>query len=152
MISVNPAALPVNDTSAATKGAILISEIRARDLKNRGVVYPGEVATGHRAEVIPGKSIRLFGTCPEGVLQVGPAGAKVSNEEFAYSHEFSVGDEVIVGRGAFAFFGPITAITTSTITVINTGRSARLTIEQFDRLNWHHTVEGEKIERGLWRD
>ena len=145
-------AAPVNDTVASVKGAIILDEIRTKDRTVRGVTYPGEVTKGHRAEIVPGKSIRLFGTCPAGLLWVGPAGAKVQNEAFDYSRDFAVGDEVIVGGTNFAYFGTILAITAATVTVTRTGKTARLPIQEFDHLNWRRTVAAEKIERGLWQD
>ena len=151
--STTLAAAPVNDTRAPAKGTILFNEIRAKDRTIRGVTYLGAVAAGHRAEVVSGKSIRLFGTCPAGVLQVdGPNGRKVGNEPFDYSRSFAVGDEVIVQSGNFAFFGTILEIGPAMITVTRTGKTARLTIATFDHLNWHRTVKGEKIEGGIWKD
>lgn len=59
---------PANDTVPAAKAPakITVWEIRSKDRKSFGRVYPGEVTPNHHAEIVPGVSIRLFGMTTPG--------------------------------------------------------------------------------------
>lgn len=90
--------------AAPAKGAIVIRDIPEKSYTRGGKVYPREPRIGHHAEIVPGKSIRLFGIETNRVA--GPVN---------YDDTYKVGDACVTGAFNTVYFGTITAIGKSTV-------------------------------------
>ena len=94
-----------------------LRNLRGKPWRRAGVMHEGQVAEGHHADIIPGKSIRIFGI--ETNRYGGPK---------AYDKTFKVGDEAEYGSYNLHYFGKILAVGAKTVRVetSSTGGRARL--------------------------
>ena len=112
-----------------------IRDIKDRDRKNHGRIYEGETKVGQHADIVKGKSIRLFGV--ETNRGAGP---------LSYDRTFKVGDIVVTGSYNLTYTGPILAIGAKTVTVEGVcGRTERMSIYSFNFYN--NTMDLEDIAR-----
>lgn len=147
------------NTGASTK-VITLDVIRGKDRKQFGKVHPGEVAEGHKAEIVIGKSITLHGAIPAGRRYVqDPVTGKhgPSTRPQLYCNHFQVGDVACVGSYNLVYTGTITAITAKTITVVeyfgtSNAKTYKLDIATFDRRNWNFDVDAAAKQNAEWRD
>lgn len=82
---------------------------------------------GHYAEIVPGKSIRLFGTVREG--------------ERSFSRTFELGDPAEYDSYNVSYVGKIKAIAPNTVSIVSDEgtsheKTHRLNLENFERRNW----------------
>ena len=96
---------------------IALRNLRGKPWRRAGVTHEGQLAEGHHADIIPGKSIRLFGI--ETNRYGGPK---------AYDKTFKVGDEAEYGSYNLHYFGKILAIGAKTVRIetSSTGGRSRL--------------------------
>ncbi len=71
--------------------------------------------------------------------------------------DFKVGDRAIYGGGNVDYVGTITAIGAKTVTIVayaGTGceRVSRLSLWDFDRLNWDFNAEETERRNAAWMD
>lgn len=127
MTNTNTAA---NDTTNAAEVAITDRKGRTPDDK------------GHRAEVIKGVSIRLFGTDTSYNLH-----AKGMVEK-AYSRTFAIGDKAEYDSYNLSYIGTIVQITEKTVTIREHGCSCdrihRLSMYDFEWRNWNFDLAKEE--------
>jgi len=97
---------------------IIVNEIKDRDTKRKGTTFPGAVAEGMRAEIVPGVSIRLVGTYRAKEVDV----------------TFKVGDMAEYGSYNLSYYGPIVGITAKTVTIQPLPK--RLGLYEFLWRNW----------------
>lgn len=122
--------------------AITVWEIKERDFTRFGIKYEGAVAKGHHAEIVPGKSITLFGHVEAGSRYVkNAAGQYVPCEAHDYRRMFEIGDTAEYDSYNLSYLGTIRAITAKTITIVDyegtcNEKVRRLTLAEFDRRNW----------------
>src|SRR5690348_11656791 len=110
---------PANDTSLPVTAAITVSEIRAKDWTRHGIRHQGKVTEGHHAEIVPGRSIRLFGTVAAGSRYVrNESGRMVSCEQHPYQRDFVVGDVAEYSSYNLSYTGTIRSITAKTVTIV----------------------------------
>lgn len=131
---------PVNQNAKSSPAPIKVWEIKSKDSKRFGKVYPGEVVKGHHAEIVPGKSIRLFGSVGQrwGNREDGMNGLIDGG---VYVRDFKIGDTAVVGSYNLTYTGKITAITEKTITVVeyhgtSMAKTYRMDLWTFDMRNW----------------
>ena len=100
--------LSVNTTTnkPSNPKVIVYDEIKSKDRVRFGAKYPGQVLTGHRAVVIPHKSIRLHGI--EGNRVHGP---------LTFDITFKLGDCAEYDSYNLKYTGKITAIGPKTVTI-----------------------------------
>lgn len=107
---------------------IEIRDIKDRDYTRRGQRYEGRTYKGQHADIVPGKSIRLFGTDPNYRIEPKP-----------HDITFNVGDTCVTDSYNFVYTGTITAITAKTVTVRDEfGRTKRMDIAYFNGFNAHY--------------
>lgn len=106
-----------------------IRNIKPKPYKRNGVVYQGtETRNDYHAEIIPGKSIRLFGTFRNHVN--GP-------QEFDLT--FVIGDEAEYNSYNLTYTGEIVSIGAKTVTIKhypNRETKSRLDFYDFAYRNW----------------
>lgn len=100
---------------------ITVSEIKSKDMKRGGKVYPGRVAEGARADIVRGESIRLYG----------------DDRGRAYDRTFKVGDVAEYDSYNLHYLGTIVSITAKTITIKprHGSRTKRLGLYEFSWRN-----------------
>ncbi len=155
------ATVPANSNAVgpvATGKTVTVWEIKGKDSKRGGRVYPGTVSKGHHAEIIPGKRVRLFGVVAAGARYVpGPNGRQVPCEEHLYRIDFVIGAQAVVGSFNLVYTGTIRSITEKTITVVeyegtSNERSHRLSLADFDRKNWDFDAAAISKRNEEWMD
>lgn len=104
--------------------------VKDRDRTRFGQTHEGRVSAGQNVEVIPGKSIRLFGV-----------NANLVNGAQRYDHAFKVGDTAEYDSYNLHYFGEITGIGAKTVTIEAHGRKHRLNLHRF---NFHNIEDIEK--------
>jgi hypothetical protein len=106
---------------------ITVTNIRGKQVTRNGVVHTAPVAYHHNAEIVTGKTIRLYGTDTNHVDGDKP-----------YDRTFKVGDTVAVGSYNFTYLGKIVGISEKTVTVQEElgGKQTRLDLYTFDRRNY----------------
>jgi hypothetical protein len=118
---------------AAKPKTILVNEIRAKDTKRKGVVRPGAVVEGAKAEILPGVSIRLFGEHKTWNSETK------SNEMRPYEITFKVGDVAEYHSYNLHYFGVITSITDKLVIIEEEdmrGKKHRMDLYNFNHHNW----------------
>lgn len=118
---------------AAKPKTILVNEIRAKDTKRKGVVRPGEVCEGAKAEIVPGVSIRLFGERDLWNPQTRAYDKK------PYEITFKIGDVAEYHSYNLHFFGVITSITDKLVVIEEEDQRSkkhRLDLFTFNNRNW----------------
>ncbi|MBU0959202.1 MAG: hypothetical protein KKB31_04640 [Nanoarchaeota archaeon] len=114
---------------------IILNEIKSKDRKRFGKTYPGHVLKGHKAEIIPGASIRIHGEEWNHI-----------NAPVAFDRTFKVGDEAEYGSYNLKYTGEIVKIGAKTVTIRAYDRNNhQITIETFSWRNWD--FDGEKIAK-----
>ena len=122
----SPATITTNSTEGGAASSepamksetvIALRNLRGKPWRRAGVTHEGQLAEGHHADIIPGKSIRLFGI--ETNRYGGPK---------AYDKTFKVGDEAEYGSYNLHYFGRILAIGAKTVRIetSSTGGRSRL--------------------------
>jgi len=120
-----------------------LRNLRGKSWRRAGVTHEGPVAEGHHADIIPGKSIRIFGI--ETNRYGGPK---------AYDKTFKVGDEAEYGSYNLHYFGKILAIGTKTVRVETSftgGRSSLLDPYEFSFRNRDDAARKHEANAD-WRD
>ena len=148
-------ATPANDTARRTAKKITVWEIKTRDYKKFGRVYTGSVLPGAHAEIVPGKSIRLFGMIEAGKRWArNDAGEVVPCESYVYRRDFAIGDVAEYDSFNMSYCGTIVAITEKTVTIRETHSSAmrRLDLADFSRRNWNFDAEASAKRNADWMD
>ena len=103
----------------------LITDIKDRDSVRHGQVISGRTEKGMNAEIVKGKSVRLFGV----------------HCDRAYDITFKVGDECVYDAYNYVFLGTIKSITHKTVTVVSDHKTKRLSIYQFNHYNWNYDAD-----------
>ena len=131
--------LSVNTTTnkPSNPKVIVYDEIKSKDRVRFGVKYPGQALTGHKAVVIPNKSIRLHGS--ESNLVNGPV---------TFDITFKIGDYAEYDSYNLKYTGKITAIGPKTVTIqaypgTYNAKNHKLSIYTFSWRNWDY--DGKKI-------
>lgn len=89
-----------------TTQTVLVTVIKERDHKHLGREVVGRVEEGAQAEIVPRKSIRLFGT------------KRVSSTESrAYDRTFKIGDLAEYDSYNLSYYGEIVSITATTVSI-----------------------------------
>lgn len=140
-----PVAPAAEVTAAPVKPAakIIYAELKSKASKSHGHVYEGVVEKGFQAEVIPGQSVRIFGT------QYNRINPK------AFDLTFKIGDLAEYDSFNLIYVGTITKIGPKTVTITETGydaRSHQLDICSFARKNWDFDYERIAKQNSEWRD
>lgn len=123
---------PANDTTAQPAAVIRYEELKTRDRVQFGRSYPGKVEPGFKAEIIPGVSVRIFGTDYKG----------------AFDLTFKIGDVAVYDSFNMVYTAKIESIGPKTIKV--GGR--RLDICTFAQRN--HDYDADRIfkRNSEWMD
>ena len=131
--------LSVNQTESrhGNNKSVVYDEIKSKDRIRFGVKYPGQVLTGYKAVVMPGKSIRLHGS--ESNLVNGPV---------TFDITFKIGDYAEYDSYNLKYTGKITAIGPKTVTVQErpgtcNAKNHKLSIYTFSWRNFNY--DGKKI-------
>lgn len=140
--------------------AVTVEVIRDRQIKRGANVFPGQIACGHRAEIVPGKSITLHGAIAAGKRYVldESTGRRVPNARpLLYCTHFEIGDVAAVGGMNLTYMGRIRSITAKTVTVVeNEGtrneKAHRLSLYRFDDLNWDFDATEAARRNSEWMD
>lgn len=138
---VAPAAEAVKP--AKQTGKVLYAELKSKTSKIHGHVYEGQVEKGFQAEIIPGQSVRIFGT------QYNRINPK------AFDLTFEIGALAEYDSFNLIYVGTITKIGPKTVTITETGydgRSHQLDICSFARKNWDFDYERISKQNSEWRD
>jgi hypothetical protein len=145
---------PANDVATRTAKKITVWEIKSRDRKRFGRVYPGQTIPGAHAEIVPGKSIRLFGMIEAGTLWVRDAEGKMGPcEAHVYRKDFAIGDIAEYDSYNLSYCGTIVAITEKTVSIREDGsRVHRLDLAEFSRRNWNFDAEKVAKRNAEWLD
>ena len=139
---------------------ILLTEVRDRDRKRGGTVYPGEVLKNTTVEIEPGKSITIMTVVEAGeryvksdklfVMYTGSDNKRavtakmVPCEEHLVTKKYEIGSTVKTGAYNLTYFGTIEKITKNSVTVKEElGRTRRFDIYDFARKNAHFDFEHE---------
>ena len=85
---------------------------------------------GHKAQVIPGKAIRLFGSTDS-----------FSGDIAHHDQTFKVGDIAEYNSYNLSYTGLIVAITPKTVTIESYGKKYRLSLENFEWRNYDFNAE-----------
>lgn len=105
---------------------IILNEIKDKDRTRRAKTYPGQIMRGHKAEIIPGVSIRLHGE--EWNRLDSPV---------AFDRIFKIWDEAEYGSYNLHYTGRIVNIGPKTVTITEErGENYRLSIYEFSWRNW----------------
>ena len=106
-----------SEPAVKAERVIELRNLRGKPWRRAGVTHEGQLAEGHHADIIPGKSIRIFGI--ETNRYGGPK---------AYDKTFKVGDEAEYGSYNLHYFGKIVAIGAKTVRIetSSTGGRSRL--------------------------
>lgn len=130
--------------------ATLVADIVDRDSKRGGVVRKGEVAKGAMAEVVKGKSIRLFG------IKERWDHEQRKNVWVSYDRTFQVGDAAEYDSYNLSYVGVIISITEKTVTIASrhdSTRKYRLNLHTFNWRNWDFDAEEthkRNVEIGMY--
>lgn len=145
-----------NDVTAARSAKkITVWEIKTRDSKRFGRITPGEVIEGAHAEIVPGKSIRLFGMISAGRRWVRNAEGKlVPGEAYVYRKDFAIGDVAEYDSYNLSYCGTIVAITEKSVSIREkyTTSVHRLDLAAFSRRNWNFDAEETAKRNAEWTD
>lgn len=110
--------LNMKTTTAKT---VLVSEIKDRDFVRFGNTIKGATAHG-QAEIVLGKSVRLFGATPWGKT---------------FDVTFRIGEQAEYDSYNLSYYGEIVSITEKTITVQESGgRKHRMSLYSFASRNY----------------
>lgn len=104
---------------------IMVMEIRRKDTIKFGRKHPGNVEPNAHAEIVPGHSIRLFGTSRNGV---------------EYNTTFRVGDYAVYGSYNMVYTGKIRSITAKRVTIVEDhfGTVHSLDLHTFNWRNYNY--------------
>lgn len=131
---MNATAANDNATTPTTtkKGKVIeVRNIKRRDHKRNGTVYPGHVDVGQHADVTPGKSIRLHGTDSGYRHPVVP-----------HDITFEVGGQAVYDSYNLYYTGTIVSITAKTVTIKSQhGCKHRLSTYDFNHHNAHYDAD-----------
>ena len=148
-------ATPANDTARRSAKKITVWEIKTRDHKSGGRTYAGDVIEGAHAEIVPGKSIRLFGMIEAGKRWVLNAdGQRVPCEAYVYRRDFVIGDVAEYDSFNLSYCGTIVAITGKTVSIREKygSRVRRLDLADFSQRNWNFDAEKTAKRNSEWMD
>ena len=164
VVPARPAEPPKSARELAAEAAAEVTvPIVERDSKRFGTVYPGKAVEGHRATIVPGKSITLHGyekSCryvPAKPGETATQGKYVAKPVGLYSNHFELGDWAEVHSYNLVYTGRIRKITAKTVTIIEYEDSAhprtyRLSIADFDRKNWDFDAVAAAKRNSEWSD
>jgi len=136
---VAPAAEVVAAPAKAAK-AIHYTEVKSKDRTLHGRLHPGKALPGVQAEVIPGKSVRLFGTYHD----------HIKPPEFDIT--FAVGDIAVRDSFNLYYTGIITAIGPKTVTITDHDRTYKLDLHTFAFRNWNYDQDRIHRHNTEWYD
>lgn len=123
------AELKSRQAASASRGKVIeVRDIKARDRKSRGETYEGETKVGQHADIVKGKSIRLFGV--ETNRGAGP---------LSYDRTFKVGDVAVSGSYNLIYTDTITSIGAKSVSL----GGKRLSIYEFNFYN--NTMDLDKV-------
>ena len=105
---------------------VTIKDVQDKNYKRYGIVHPGSIATGHNADIEPGRSIRLYG------LE-----RNYRKEPFEYERTFKLGDTAEYHSYNLSYLGNVIAIGGKTVTIDAGNRRCRLSIYEFSWRNRH---------------
>ena len=131
------------EPAVKSETVIALRNLRGKPWRRAGVTHEGQLAEGHHADIIPGKSIRLFGI--ETNRYGGPK---------AYDKTFKVGDEAEYGSYNLHYFGKILAIGAKTVRIETSstgGRSRLLDPYEFSFRN-RDDADRKHEANADWRD
>ena len=116
---------------------IELRKIQPKDKVQFGCVLERSTKDDVNADIIPGKSIRIFGT----------------TNCVTFDQTFELGDIAEHDYYNFAFTGAIEKITEKSVTVRkNRDTTKRLDIFQFIQKNYNFSVEAAAKQRAEWHD
>lgn len=136
-LRIVPTPVPANDVTASPAAAAPVNVVRYEELKTRARVkfgrnYPGRVEPGFKAEIVPGVSVRIFGTDYKGRFDL----------------TFKLGDVAVYDSFNMVYTAKIKSIGPKTITV----GSRRLDICTFAQKNHDYNAERIAKRNGEWMD
>lgn len=122
---------------------IEVRNIQPKSYKRGGQVYqPKQDAnTEYNADILPGKSIRIFGKYGNHVK--GPQ---------SFDRTFNVGDIVEYGSYNLSYTGEITRIGAKTVTVKDHRETRQLDLDTFCWRNWDLDLEEIAKRNAAWSD
>ena len=123
--------------------AKIVSNIQPQSYRQHGVVHERKQDddTEFNAEIVPGKSIRIFGQY--GNCCNGPQG---------FDMTFNVGDPAEYGSYNLTYVGKITAIGMKTVTIADGRKVKRLDLNTFCWRNWDFDLEAIAKKNSEWND
>lgn len=124
-------AVPATKAKVDSPAADLIrhNEIRSKDRIFRGRKHEGEVLRDAHAEIMVGKTIRIFGT--EHNHRLSP---------LSYDLTFKIGDEAVYGGRNIKHTGKITKIGPKTVTIADDHRVKQCDLYTFIEKNWNYNA------------
>lgn len=122
-------------------GLIRVDEPRDRGGRRHGVAYEGQVSKDAHAEIVPGKSIRIWGVNHNHV-----------NGAVDFDLTFRIGDTAITGSYNMTYLGKVTKIGKDSVTVKGDIQTRRYTIARF--ISYHKNFDIDKIHQrnANWTD
>lgn len=131
--SEGPAPDGAKPTVTTRKGITYYRNVKGKDRKSRGHVYPGEVQVGRHADVKPRAWVRIHGRLYN------------TDDSEPFDLTFRLGERAVHGAYNLIYTGTITSIGKSTVTIKGTSRNHRLAIDQF--VFWNRRYDAERIAR-----
>lgn len=112
---VAPAAASTEPTITKVGNMIAVRNVQYKSRRRGGVVRPGDVRKGHHLDVVPGVSVRVFGSDVR-VVGHGP-GKPCTQEVKSYDTTFKIGDTASYGSYNLVYLGTIVAITKTMVVI-----------------------------------
>lgn len=109
---------------------IILENIKGKDRVRGGVKYPGLVAQGQHAIVVPGYSITLYGM----------------KDNQPYSKTFKIGDEAEYDSYNLSYIGTITSITEKRVVIRHGQEKHSLDLYTFNWRNRNFDLERARKE------
>ena len=129
-----------SEKHAKTTAPIRYTEIKGKDRTLHGRLHEGQVIKGFQAEVIPGQSVRIFGTQHNRVAPID------------FDITFAVGDVAVRDSYNLVYTGIIAAIGPKTVTITDHDRTYKLDLHTFANRNWDYDAERIHKRNTEWYD
>jgi hypothetical protein len=118
---------------------------KARTAKSSKTVTVENIAQGHHARIVPGKSITLYGFETN------------SFTPHSYETSFEIGDSAEYNSYNLSYVGIITSITAKTVTIVayhgtSSATTYRLSLERFEWRNREFDAEKTAKRNSEWMD
>lgn len=125
------------------KTPTVLRDLSARAYTRHGVIHPAKPDVGHHAEIVPGKSIVLFGESDEMLVAANDNGGNTRyfHGKVPYRVEFKIGDLAEYHSYNLTYLGTIVSISTKCVMIEDSGRRYRLDVHGFSTKNRDFDLE-----------